>query len=144
VNFGAPLSVDDWLAARPGVLALPRAERLGHVKELADLVMARIGAIMPVTAVALASTALLHHDGDRIARSRWESLIDDLRFVLRARAAHVVGDERDSADILDRALVMLTLRRVVAAEGDSFRIDRDEDPLLRYYANSIAHLLDEP
>jgi len=37
--------------------------------------------------------------------------------------------------------VMLTLRRVVTVDGDGFRVDRGQDPLLRYYANSIEHLL---
>jgi glycerol-3-phosphate O-acyltransferase len=47
VNFGAPVSVDEWLAARPGVLELPREKRLPRLKELADDVMHRIGDIMP-------------------------------------------------------------------------------------------------
>ena len=34
---------------------------------------------------------------------------------------------------------MLTLRRVVAPEGDDVRVDRGQDRLLRYYANSIEH-----
>ena len=36
---------------------------------------------------------------------------------------------------------MLTLRRVVSPAGDGFRVDRAQEPLLRYYANSIAHFL---
>ena len=51
----------------------------------------------------------------------------------------LIGEDRSSAEILDRALVMLTLRRVVAPEGDGFRVDRGQDRLLRYYANSIEH-----
>jgi glycerol-3-phosphate O-acyltransferase len=39
---------------------------------------------------------------------------------------------------------MLTLRHVVLLEGDRFRIDRAQEPLLRYYANSIAHFLPAP
>ena len=142
VNFGAPLDVDAWLRARPGVLDLPREERLGHVEELADDVMARIGAVMPVTAVALASAALLRHEGDVLSRARWEGLLDELRVVLRGVHAPVVGDERASAEILDRALVMLTLRRVVHAEEGAYRVDRREEPLLRFYASSIAHFLE--
>lgn len=141
VNFGAPLSVDDWLLARPGVLALPREERLGRMKELADEVMARIAAIMPVTAVSLASAALLSHPDGRIGRARWEALMDERLLTLRGRRAHVIGEERTSAEILDRALVMLTLRHVVEPDGDGFGIDHGQDPLLRYYANSIEHLL---
>jgi len=142
VNFGAPLSVDEWLAARPGVLELPREKRLPRLKELADEVMHRIGDIMPVTPVPLAATALLRHPGEHIDRSAWEGQLDDLRRVLRDTSAPVVGEERSSAEILDRALVMFTLRRVVFAEGDGFRIDRAQDPLLRFYANSIAHFFE--
>jgi glycerol-3-phosphate O-acyltransferase len=141
VNFGAPVCLDEWLAANPGVLGLPRAERLQRLQALAADVMARIAAVMPVTPVALASAALLQHEGDRIARRQWESLMTDLRFVLRGAGARIVGDERNSGEILDRALVMFTLRRVVTAEGEAFWVDRAQDPLLRYYANSIAHFL---
>jgi glycerol-3-phosphate O-acyltransferase len=134
--------VDEWLAARPGVLALPREERLARLQELAAEVMRRIAAIMPVTTVALAATALLRHDGDTIDRPRWESIIEELRAALRAAGADVVGDEKTSAEVLDRALVMFTLRRVVAARDGVFHVDRAQDGLLRYYANSIAHFFE--
>jgi glycerol-3-phosphate O-acyltransferase len=143
VNFGAPVSVDEWLARRPGVLELPREERLPQLKELADDVMQRIAAIMPVTPVPLAATALLRHRGERITRAEWEGELDTLRQALRGAGAHVVGEERASAEILDRALVMLTLRRVVFPDETGFRIDRKLDRLLRYYANSIAHFFED-
>ena len=141
VNFGEPISLDEWLARHPGVLALPREARLARLAGLADEVMARIAAVMPVTAVAMACASLLQDGGDSISRKDWESRLADLRFVLRGADAHVVGGDRSSADTLDRALVMLTLRHVVAPEGEGFRIDRAQEPLLRYYANSIAHFL---
>ncbi len=143
VNFGAPLSVDDWLARNPGVLELPRDERLVRLKGLADEVMASIASIMPVTAVCLAAAALLRHPDAYIRRSRWEELLGELRSVLREAGAHVIGEERESKEILDRALVMLTLRRLVTPETDGFSIDRSQDLLLRYYANSIAHFFED-
>jgi glycerol-3-phosphate O-acyltransferase len=106
--------------------------------------MQRIAAIMPVTPVPLASTALLSHPGERVTRAEWEARLDTLRQTLRGAGAYVVGEERVSAEILDRALVMLTLRRVVFADEDGFRIDRRQDPLLRYYANSIGHFFKAP
>ncbi len=141
VNFGPPLDVDAWLAARPGILALPREERLPHIRELADEVLTRIASVMPATAVAMASAAVLREETDRIARSLWISRIDGVREALRSRGAHVVGDERASGEILDRALVMLTMRRVATAAGEGYRLDRSQEPLLRFYANSIAHFL---
>jgi glycerol-3-phosphate O-acyltransferase len=139
VSFGAPLAIDEWLAGHPRVLELPREERLAQLRALADTIMDRIAAIMPVTSVALAAAALLEHDGTEITRERWESSMSDVRFVLRGAGARVVGDERPTADILDRALVMLTLRRVVRKTAAGFAIDRGQDLLLRYYANSIVH-----
>jgi glycerol-3-phosphate O-acyltransferase len=140
VSFGAPINVDDWLAERPGILLLPREERLPKLEELALLVMERIGAIMPVTAVALASTALLDHPEARITRPEWEQALDRLRERLRGLGAHVIGGERTSAETLDRALVMLTMRRVVRPAEAGFEIDRAQDPLLRFYANTIAQV----
>jgi len=141
VNFGAPISLDEWLARHPGVLQLPREPRLAALAGLAEEVMARIAAVMPVTAVAMACAALLQDGHDFVSRAEWESRLADLRLVLREAEAHVVGGERKSADTLDRALVMLTLRRVVSPQGDGFRVDRAQAPLLRYYARSIAHFL---
>jgi glycerol-3-phosphate O-acyltransferase len=142
VNFGVPLDVDAWLAARPGVLQLPRDERLPRLKELADEVMRRIAAIMPVTPVPLAAAALLRRPGERVTRAEWEEELARLRDALHDAGAHLAGEERTNAEILDRALVMLTLRRVVFVEGDAFRVDRTQDALLGYYANSIAHFLE--
>ena len=125
------------------MLDLPREQRLARLQDLAAEVMRRIAAIMPVTTVALAATALLRHPGGAIERGRWEALIDELRAGLRGAGAQVVGDDKTSAEILDRALVMFTLRRVVEARDGGFQIDRTQDALLRYYANSIAHFLEE-
>ncbi len=144
VNFGAPMRVDDWLARHPGVLLLPREERLAKLRTLADEVMARIAAVMPVTAVALACAALVRTTGERVSRAGWEAQMDALRERTRAAGAHVIGDERATSEILERALVMLELRRIVAPDGDGFRVDRGQELLLRYYANSIEHFLAEP
>jgi glycerol-3-phosphate O-acyltransferase len=142
VNFGPPLDVDAWLAARPGVLDLPRAERLTRVRELADEVMARIAAVMPVTSVALASAAVVSEEGDHVTRERWLLRIDQVRETLLSKGAHLVGADRAGPEVLDRALVMLTMRRVAVPEAGGYRLDRSQDPLLRFYAGSIAHFLE--
>lgn len=144
VNFGAPIDVDAWLRDRPGVLELPREQRLARIQDLADEVMAQIGDVMPVTPVCLVAETLLREPADTIDRPLWERRIDGVRDELRSRGAPIVGDERSASEILDRALVMLTLRRIVTEAADGYRIDRTQDLLLRYYANSIAHYFDRP
>jgi glycerol-3-phosphate O-acyltransferase len=141
VRFGDPLELDAWLRRHPGLLERPRPERQAALAELGAALMARIGAAMPVTPVPLACAALLREPGERIARARWEERLADLRLVLRGAGAPA-GPELSSAELLDRALVMLTLRRIVSPDADGFRVDRSQEPVLRYYANSIAHFLD--
>jgi len=144
VNFAAPVSLDEWLARNPGILERPREERLARLSGLASEIMASIAGAMPVTAVSVACVALLQDEAPALSRTDWQARLDGLLARLRSADAHVVGGERSSAEVLDRALVMLTLRHVVVAEGDGFRIDREQTPLLRYYANSIAHFLPAP
>src|SRR5207245_7798870 len=48
VNFGTPISLREWLASAPGVLRLPKEQRLPQLERLAALLMERIGAIIPV------------------------------------------------------------------------------------------------
>ena len=141
VNFGEPVSLDAWLARHPGILARPREQRLAALCGLAEDVMRRIAAVMPVTAVAMACTALLQDRCESISREGWEARLADLGTTLRAAEAHVVGGDRSSAEVLDRALVMLTLRHVVARRAGVFQVDRGQEPLMRYYASSIAHFL---
>jgi hypothetical protein len=43
--------------------------------------------------------------------------------------------------ILDRAARLLSVRRVVAAEDDTFVVLPSGRPVLEYYANSVRHLL---
>ena len=142
VNFGTPSSVREWLApAPPGVLTWPRERRLPEIERLAREVMARIGAVIPVTPVPLAAAALLSFGQTVIARDALLERMDQLRDRLRDVNAKVVRGGARIADIWDRAWRMLRLRRLVVAEGATLVVLPRGRPLLEYYANSIAHLL---
>jgi glycerol-3-phosphate O-acyltransferase len=142
VNFGAPLSLRAWLEeTAPGVLERPREERLPVLDRLASDMMARIGAIMPVTPVPLTAAALLSFGQTVITRDALLERMDQLRDRLRGVNGKVVRGGARIAEILDRAWRTLRLRRLVVAEGASVVILPRGRPLLQYYANSIAHLL---
>jgi glycerol-3-phosphate O-acyltransferase len=142
VNFGTPTSLKAWLAAQAtDVLRLPREERLPHIQRLADDVMDGVRAVVPVTAVALASAALLSFErhviplGDLLERMR------EIRDQLLELNAKVVRADRDIAETWRRARRMFRMRRIVLVTGASVAVMPRQRPLLEYYANSIAHLL---
>jgi len=142
VNFGTPLSLRSWLAGAPAnVLDWPKERRLPELDRLAQEMLRRIGAVIPVTPVPLAAAALISFDQTALPRAALLERMDQLRDRLQHVNAKVVRGGAGIADIWDRAWRMLRLRRLVAAEGDTLVVMPRGRPLLEYYANSIAHLL---
>src|SRR5213594_3526352 len=141
VNFGTPLSLRQWVATAPGVLELPKEQRLGKLQGLAALVMERIGAIIPVTPVPLAAAALLSFEQTVVPKGAVLERMDQLRDRLRDVNAKVVRGGSRIGEVWDRAWRMLRMRRLVVEDGGSMIVLPGGRPLLEFYANSIAHLL---
>jgi glycerol-3-phosphate O-acyltransferase len=146
VTIGAPVSVEAWLArAEEGdgvdILALPRAERLPRVQAFCDDMLARIGAIVPVTPVPLACAALQSFDGEFVSREALLERMTAMRDVLVGLNGQVLRADRDMTETFERAYRMLRLRRVIARTGAGYLILPRGRPLITYYANSIVHLL---
>jgi glycerol-3-phosphate O-acyltransferase len=145
VNFGTPVSLRAWLAAAPeGLLDWPKERRLPALEGLARDILARIGAIIPVTPVPLAAAALLSFDQSVVPRAALFERMDALRDSLHDVNAKVVRGGLRITEVWDRAWRTFGMRRLVVAEGDSLVILPRGRPLLEYYANSIAHLLPQP
>ncbi len=142
VNFGTPLSLRSWLAAQPGdVLNLPREQRLAHVQRLADEAMQRVRAVVPVTAVALASAALLSFERHVVTTAELFERMRELKDGLLEADAKLVRAGRSVEETWDVARRMFRMRHVVVVSGSSVTVMPRQRPLLEYYANSIAHLL---
>ncbi|HWO87564.1 MAG TPA: 1-acyl-sn-glycerol-3-phosphate acyltransferase [Gemmatimonadales bacterium] len=142
VNFGTPISTRQWLAQQPqNVLGLPREQRLPYVQRLADHVMERIQAIVPVTPVCLTAAALLSFEKDAIAFRDVLQRMADYRDHLLELNAKVVRGDREIASVWERAYTMLRMRRIAVLEGTTVVVFARQRPLLEYYANSIRHLL---
>lgn len=142
VNFGTPLSLRGWLTtAPPGVLDWPKEQRLPVLEKLAAEMVRRIGGVIPVTPVPLAAAALLSFEQTVIARDAVLDRMDVIRDRLRDVNAKVVRGGARIEEVWDRAWRMLRLRHLVVAEGRSLVILPRGRPLLQYYANSIAHLV---
>lgn len=141
VNFGTPLSLRSWLRDHPNVLTLPKAERLPRLELLANELMRRIGAVIPVTPVPLVAATLLSFDETVVAEADVLERLDEMRDHLIHSCAKLVRPERDPREILDRAWRTLRMRRLVVRQGGSYVVLPNQRPLLEYYANSVRHLL---
>jgi glycerol-3-phosphate O-acyltransferase len=142
VSFGAPLSLRDWLAHQPAdVLRLPRAERLPHIQRLADAMLRRIAAIVPVTPVPLAAAVLLSFERDAVPLADVLRRLADYRDHLREANATMVRADRSVEETWERAMLMFRMRRTVTVEGSTVVVFARQRPLLEYYANAIRHLL---
>ncbi|MBX9927951.1 MAG: 1-acyl-sn-glycerol-3-phosphate acyltransferase [Gemmatimonadaceae bacterium] len=145
VVIGAPVPVRPWLeqvAAEGAPLwERERSDRLAQVQRYCDTMMERIGALIPVTAVPLACAALQTFDAELVTRAALLERMAELRAGLIERGARVLRAESDVAESLERAERMLTMRRVLAREGERYVILPRGRELISYYANSIAHLL---
>jgi glycerol-3-phosphate O-acyltransferase len=142
VAFGTPISVRAWLEQQPpGVLALPKPERLPYLQRLGELALSRIGAVIPVTPVPLAAAALLSFGASVVPKARLLDRMDEIRDRLVARDAKIVRTELPVTEVWERAWLMLSMRRLVLEQGDDLVILPSERPLLEYYANSIRQLL---
>lgn len=142
VNFGTPLSLRAWLTTGPpNVLTLPKEERLRQLERLAQEMLRRIGAIIPVTPVPLAAAALLSFGQTVITKDAVLERMDQLRDRLLEANGKVVRGGARITDVWDRAWRMLSMRQLVVVDGESLVILPNGRPLLEYYANSIAHLV---
>lgn len=145
VTIGTPVPVRSWLDELAGngidLFALPREARLPHVQIFCDDLLARIGAIIPVTPVPLTCAALQSFDAEFVPRAALLEGMAAMRDVLQELSGRVVRADRDIADTFDRAYRMLRLRRMVARAGEGYLILPRGRPLITYYANSIVHLL---
>ena len=142
VTFGTPVSAREWVAGEaPGLLSLPKEERLPRVQAFADAMMARIGAVVPVTPVPLGAAALLSFGSSVVRHEALLERMDELRDRLAESNAKVVRDELPITEVWDRAERMFVLRHCVTRQGDTWIILPRQRPLLEYYANSIRHLV---
>lgn len=144
VEFGTPLSLRAWAREHPGVLDLPRDQRLPAVQRLADDVLAWIGAIMPVTPVPLVAAALLSFEETIVEEQELLDRIETFSDYLRRAGGHPFHHDLGAEGILDRAGRMLAMRRLAVREGSRFVLLPRQRPLLEFYANSIKHLLPVP
>lgn len=142
VNFGTPVSVRAWTAQR-GIdwRALDKARRQAEVAALGTHLMGQVGALVPVLPVPLVATVLLRDPAQRLSEFDIKAAVAALVIRLEASGARLYVPRSDWDYAVGAGLRMLTLRHLVDETDGLFALRAGEEPVLRYYANSIDHLL---
>jgi glycerol-3-phosphate O-acyltransferase len=145
VVIGEPFPLAPWIDAQDeetgGLFGVERPERLARVQALTDIVLEKIGAIIPVTPVSLACAAVQSFNRDFITHQQLLERMSEMRDVLGELNARVIHREGSIEEIFDRAWRMLSMRRILGKSGDGYAVLPANRPLVSYYANSVAHLL---
>jgi glycerol-3-phosphate O-acyltransferase len=142
VNFGSPVSMREYCRAR-GVdfQKLAGEQRREAMAQLGGALMEAVGRVVPVVPVALAATVFLRQPQAALSELEVKEEVMRLLRELEAAGAHVYLPRRDLDYAITVGLRMLRLRRLVEEREGLLAARAGELPLLRYYANSIAHLL---
>jgi glycerol-3-phosphate O-acyltransferase len=145
VNFGSPVSLRAYLERhRHDFRKLSKENRFPLVEAFAKELMDAIAKVIPVVPVSLAATAFVREPGRAWSELELKAEILRLMKDLDRRGAHVYIPRGDQDYAIDVGLRMLTLRHLVDEAAGIYAPRREELPLLRYYANSIAHLFPAP
>jgi glycerol-3-phosphate O-acyltransferase len=141
VNFGAPVSVRAYAAERSiDFRKLSKEERSRAVAELGHHLMTEVGRLIPVLPVPLVATVLLRADRP-LSEMELKAEVATLVNQLEAEGAHVYVPRSDWDYAVGAGLRMLVLRHLVNERAGLYAAELSDARLLRYYANSIEHLL---
>ena len=146
VNFGSPISMRRHLAAEGlDLRTLEKDERAPHLARLGAELMTAIGGVVPVVPVPLVAAVFVRRldegAGAPLSELDLKARAHLLITRLEAAGAHVYIPRRDQDYAIVAGLRMLVLRRLVEERDGLYTARGEELPALRYYANSIAHLL---
>ncbi|MEO8524252.1 MAG: 1-acyl-sn-glycerol-3-phosphate acyltransferase [Caldimonas sp.] len=145
VNFGTPVSMREY-CAQHGIdfNKLDAIERKRAIGEFGSHLMAAVGSVVPVLPVPLVAAVVLAHERAGISELELKAQVNALIERLEAAGAHTYIPRKDLDYAVGVGLRMLTLRHLVEENDGLFSPRQIELPLLRYYANSIAHFLPKP
>ncbi len=141
VSFGKPVSLRQYVTER-GIdfRMLDEKHRFAEVERLGALLMQKVGQVVPVLPVSLVAAVMLAAEKP-LSALELKGEVEALIRRLIAGGAHIHIPRSDQDYAIEVGLRMLLLRHFVEEENGLYRANPREEILLRYYANSIVHLL---
>jgi glycerol-3-phosphate O-acyltransferase len=141
VAFGTPISMREYCGENGlDFQRLGGDDRRRAMAKLGSHLMNAVGRIVPVVPVPLIATVFTS-EGAPLSELELKVRVERLLERLDVAGAHTYLPRRDLDYALTVGLRMLLLRRLVEERDGLYAACAQELPVLRYYANSIAHLL---
>ena len=142
-NFGSPVSLREFTRAREiDPRKLGKTERGLHTQELAEMLMQRVGEVIPVLPVSLTAHVLLKYADNGMSRLEIKAGVQDYMKKLEDTGARIYVPRSDRDYAVEVGLRMLLLRKIVSEDENGLLwVEPSDRPLLEYYRNAIAHLL---
>lgn len=144
VNFGSPISMRAYLAETGlDFRKMEKEELFREVESLGIDLIQKIGEVVPVVPVSLIATVFLRNQGRSLSELEIKAEAHGLMSELEQCGAHIYIPRSDRDYAFTVGLRMLTLRHIVEESDGIYRSRDEETQILHYYANSIAHHLEE-
>ena len=143
VNFGSPISMRAYCRERAvDFQRLSGEDRKRETAALGAHLMQAVGRVVPVVPVPLIATVFVGNPERRLSVLELKAEVGRLLDLLERAKAHVYVPRSDFDYAINVGLRMLLSRHLVD-EADGLYLAREKElAVLRFYANSIAHLLE--
>ena len=113
-----------------------------EIHQIARNLMDQVGKLIPVLPVPLVATVLLRAR-DGLSEADLKAAVTTLVQALERTGARIYVPRSDWDYAVTAGLRMLVMRHLVLEQAGLFSANVGEERLLRYYANSMRHLLPE-
>jgi len=138
VNFGKPLSAQDWCQGRGVDFArLEQEPRFVEVGRLANALVQRIADVVPVLPVPLLASVVLEQRNDWKSALAIKTCALEKIEQLRQQGAPIRIAAGACEGVLSNALTTLCARKMLEQRDGLLRAAADAEDILTYYANSI-------
>jgi glycerol-3-phosphate O-acyltransferase len=143
VSFGRPISLRQYVnECGIDFRTMDETKRFAETERLGQMLMRKVGEVVPALPVSLVAAVVLGA-AKPLSSLELKGEVEALIRRLIASGAHIHIPRADQDYAVEVGLRMLLLRHLVVEENGLYRANADEALLLRYYANSIAHLLQD-
>jgi len=142
--FGEPVSLRAWCREQDiAPNKLPREQRIGHTQAFAGHLLEHIGDVVPALPVPLVCWIMLGAARESWTREQLEAAYIGVVAEIDASGRGNVP-RREPTYAVELALRILKSRQLVRESDGKYRVEPTHRAIMRYYANTLRHLLGKP